>query len=496
MRKSPGRKESRKPKSRKDTAIAQSNHLQFTAPDCNCPSAHIGRHTVDCPTYDVWEHADDLSDELIADAIENGDPYLAALATLAARDDTDDEMDISGKPGYVVMPDGSIVEHSGHLTPRDDAPIRTYDIDDWSGVLGKWQCEHDRDPYTLSDGSIVYATAWTDTPAVREWEPDLAAYADPAWIPECPAYHIGWPDYSIPKPTIKDVVFMMEHLLSTAREGFRSEVGCMGGHGRTGTMLAILDILSTKGTSSPIGAKAAIKRVRKNHCHRAIEGPMQEWYIRAAHAVIFGNPLPPKPRPKKNPPVIYVKGSNVIANNGGNTPTNSGNSYTADASGRMTWHRSELEIPGSALRGDILVLSNGERFLIVNDYPGDPNKRLIQESSAEAGAWLAAWAKEREEAIKPTGGQTPLEKAREAAAKARARRDANNAANAPVAVTDGVKMIVSQTPNGPVIRPNTAKPYDATAGARVPSVESTFRNPETGELETVRLPIQTHDGEV
>jgi hypothetical protein len=59
-------------------------------------------------------------------------------------------------------------------------------------------------------------------------------------------------------------------LLERARLGERVEVGCLGGHGRTGTALACLAIL----TGHPPGE--AVAWVRANYCADAVETAEQE----------------------------------------------------------------------------------------------------------------------------------------------------------------------------------------------------------------------------
>lgn len=58
-----------------------------------------------------------------------------------------------------------------------------------------------------------------------------------------------------------------------ARTGEQVEVGCIGGHGRTGTALAILAIL----TGHP--AADAVAWVRANYCPKAVETVDQEAFI-------------------------------------------------------------------------------------------------------------------------------------------------------------------------------------------------------------------------
>ncbi len=65
---------------------------------------------------------------------------------------------------------------------------------------------------------------------------------------------------------------------STARTGERVEVGCLGGHGRTGTALACLAVLT--GTL----ADDAVAWVRGNYCYKAVETDVQEQLVAALHS--------------------------------------------------------------------------------------------------------------------------------------------------------------------------------------------------------------------
>ncbi len=63
---------------------------------------------------------------------------------------------------------------------------------------------------------------------------------------------------------------VLTDLHDRARRGERVEVGCLGGHGRTGTALACLAVL----TGTP--AADALAWVRTNYCYKAVETEVQE----------------------------------------------------------------------------------------------------------------------------------------------------------------------------------------------------------------------------
>ena len=71
------------------------------------------------------------------------------------------------------------------------------------------------------------------------------------------------------------VVETLKTVLERARSGQNIEVGCLGGHGRTGTALACLAVL----TGHP--ALGAVAWARSHYCSKAVETPEQEAFIAA-----------------------------------------------------------------------------------------------------------------------------------------------------------------------------------------------------------------------
>jgi protein-tyrosine phosphatase len=70
------------------------------------------------------------------------------------------------------------------------------------------------------------------------------------------------------------VVTALEPLLDRARAGRRVEIGCYGGHGRTGTALACLAVLCG------LPPSGAVTWVRSGYCERAVETEAQEAFAR------------------------------------------------------------------------------------------------------------------------------------------------------------------------------------------------------------------------
>ncbi|MPY81655.1 MAG: hypothetical protein GEV04_25480, partial [Actinophytocola sp.] len=102
--------------------------------------------------------------------------------------------------------------------------------------------------------------------------PDYGLYLDRRWQPPWPHGHLDWPDFGVPEEA-EPVVGALRSVLDKARAGQQVEIGCLGGHGRTGTALACLAILS----GHP--ARDAVTWVRTRYCAKAIETPEQETFV-------------------------------------------------------------------------------------------------------------------------------------------------------------------------------------------------------------------------
>jgi hypothetical protein len=171
---------------------------------------------------------------------------------------------------------------------------------------GKWEtfartCSHNMDEFTFSDGTVVYASEmWAGSFRDEEDEPDFAVYLDRGWDKgQAYALFPYWPDFGIPADSFRDFHKVLVSILLHSRAGATVEVGCIGSHGRTGTLLALLEVLASEGNTT---AKEAIAKVRSEHCHKAIENGTQEWYVEAYRAWLLGIRIPPMPAKKRFQP--------------------------------------------------------------------------------------------------------------------------------------------------------------------------------------------------
>jgi hypothetical protein len=125
---------------------------------------------------------------------------------------------------------------------------------------------------TFPDGTTVRASALSDRDADDAWR-DRGLYLDPAWAPEWAADMIDWPDFGLPVDT-GDAAQRIIAAFERARAGARLEIGCHGGLGRTGTVLACMAILAG------VPPNDAVAWTRRHYRPDAIETPAQEAWVR------------------------------------------------------------------------------------------------------------------------------------------------------------------------------------------------------------------------
>ncbi|MDD9371995.1 MAG: hypothetical protein PV358_17880 [Acidimicrobiales bacterium] len=152
------------------------------------------------------------------------------------------------------------------LGPDDVAAIR----EEWDAAGRPAPRPHvHRTAVELADGTVVTAVSFAeDDPYGRDVAPAFGLYLDARWSPPWPHAHTDWPDFEVPDDTgaLRRALLA---LLQRARAGDAVEIGCLGGHGRTGTALACLAVL----TGTP--ADEAVAWVRERYCAKAIETDRQ-----------------------------------------------------------------------------------------------------------------------------------------------------------------------------------------------------------------------------
>jgi hypothetical protein len=125
---------------------------------------------------------------------------------------------------------------------------------------------------TFPDGSRVRACSLVER---REDDPERAygLYLDARWRPTWPAHVVAWPDFGLPAEPVV-AARQITDAFDLARRGELVEVGCLGGSGRTGTVLACMAVLAG------VPAEEAVTWVRGAYRPRAVETAEQEAWVR------------------------------------------------------------------------------------------------------------------------------------------------------------------------------------------------------------------------
>jgi hypothetical protein len=98
---------------------------------------------------------------------------------------------------------------------------------------------------------------------------DFGLYLDARWAPTWPAVVVEWADFGLPRDP-EAVAAAIRETFARARAGETVEVGCAGGLGRTGTVLACMAILAG------VPSADAVAWVREHYDVRAVETREQE----------------------------------------------------------------------------------------------------------------------------------------------------------------------------------------------------------------------------
>jgi len=155
---------------------------------------------------------------------------------------------------------------------------------------------HWRTPYRVGDFEVWGTSLDSEERRLRapRAEPaDIGLYLDERWRGETDArtpYFVFWPNLEAPVEESL-LIDRVKELAAELRNGATVEVACFGGHGRTGTVLACLDIML-----SGVGADAAVARARREYCRYAVGSPELEQFVRDAEKSLMPSPeesLPP-----------------------------------------------------------------------------------------------------------------------------------------------------------------------------------------------------------
>src|SRR5215207_3463162 len=132
-------------------------------------------------------------------------------------------------------------------------------------------CRHEADEIVFPDGTRVYASGWFQRSNADAY-PDFGVYCDPMWTPSWPAVLLDWPDFGVPR-SMAEADSQIKDAWRRAQAGERIEVACVGGHGRTGTVLAYMAVLAG------VPVADAVPWLRSVYCTRAVQEPSQQYWI-------------------------------------------------------------------------------------------------------------------------------------------------------------------------------------------------------------------------
>jgi protein-tyrosine phosphatase len=138
---------------------------------------------------------------------------------------------------------------------------------------GDWEVHRHQSEVELPDGTRITAVSFHEpAPYERDGVTDFGLYLDHCWEPPWPHAHVDWPDFGVPADDTT-LRFALGDLLERARAGQRVEMGCHGAHGRTGTALACMAVLTG------VESDRAVAWVRSQYCEEAVETPQQEAFV-------------------------------------------------------------------------------------------------------------------------------------------------------------------------------------------------------------------------
>jgi len=159
-------------------------------------------------------------------------------------------------------------------------------------------CTHIKQPVTVGK-HIIYCSGLSYIKTIQKPYPDLGIYFSQSWneinptatainVPKFSQEHSLYPNIQVDWTdgadfetyTLTKLISVTTHYLN---KGKKVEIGCFGGHGRTGTFLACLI-----GKVEGLKGEDAIDRVHKIYCREAIETLKQRNMIK----LYLGHNLP------------------------------------------------------------------------------------------------------------------------------------------------------------------------------------------------------------
>ena len=150
------------------------------------------------------------------------------------------------------------------------------------------RCEHNLTPFVLPNARKVYLSArCRGGKELQGPLPDTAVYLDASWVEtnsiltndsydstdvqQIHVMWVKWGDGQVVPVAILDKI--VRYVLDALEKEHNVEIGCIGGHGRTGTLAAALCV--------KLGEEAedALMRVWEGYCDKAVETVKQEGLV-------------------------------------------------------------------------------------------------------------------------------------------------------------------------------------------------------------------------
>ena len=148
-------------------------------------------------------------------------------------------------------------------------------------------CYQTHKPLPLGNGLVVYGGSCS-TPVISDADVyvgfDHSFERTSRGYPWTPGHEVNFliPDMKAPaSPT--DFAKLVEWVALMVSTGSKVHCGCIGGHGRTGTMLSALVCVMT-------GEKDAIKYVRREYCPKAVESEAQVNFLTKHFGIVAAKP--------------------------------------------------------------------------------------------------------------------------------------------------------------------------------------------------------------
>lgn len=270
--------------------------------------------------------SDDISDVLEAELLEEVETYKdnyvfgntdldpesdvdAILQELMEEADNPKQITAPASPSKPTLQNGSYYEdwddwgygygvYSGTATTTAGTKTGTKTTPTYQ------KCRHyaPESKIVLAEGIEIYPSSMSNKRSeedLKAFTPDFGLYADYGWRPAWRNEYVVFPDFGIPTYTDLAIEQINAAIVRAADLNQKVEIGCIGGHGRTGTMLACMKIWASHRVGEPMEPKDAIDWVHKNYCSHAIEGDQQEWWIQLYSHKVFNVPAKLEPMPEK-----------------------------------------------------------------------------------------------------------------------------------------------------------------------------------------------------